>query len=171
MLTMKKNSFALIASSLLGAILCGCTGTKGSPPAAGVVVGSMKGGFPSVTITHKATRDLNHMPEFKTILVRDWRERYDQFAAALVEKARESGLDSASLSEVLKAILAAPESKGKALLPVAAYSTWHRGESVWLIDLRWEGVGTALSDYPMVHVRSYYFTQNGIRQVGFSSCD
>ena len=137
-------------------------------PTTGVVAKSFVGGTPTVVVSHRLPKNLNDMPEFREITVRNWRQNYDLFATALVNKAAESGLDSGSLSQALKAILVAPESKGMALLPVAAYNTFDQGAGVWKIDLRWEGAG---GDEPMGHVRCHTFTRDGIKQVGFGSCD
>ena len=125
------------------------------------------GGTPTVI----ASRRVPHIPEFGKIRVRNWQEHYDLFSAALVKKAAESGLESASLAKALKAILVAPESKGLALLPVAAYSTLYDGARVWQVDLRWEGAGGVMQDKPMTHVRTHYFTRDEIKQVGFRTCD
>jgi hypothetical protein len=85
-----------------------------------------------------------------------------------VEKSKECGLEHTSLAKALKEVLAAPENEGIALLPVAAYSTEYDGTPVWRIDLRWEVSGGP--GVSMQHVRFHYFTRDGIRQVGFTTC-
>jgi hypothetical protein len=168
---MNKNIITGLALSGVFAVLCACSATKAGAPATGIVAKSFVSGTPTVIVSHRLPQGLKDMPEFRKMRVRDWRENYDLFAAALVQKAAESGLDSASLSQALKATLAAPESNGVALLPVAAYSTFYQGAGVWQIDLRWEGAGAVLRDEPMSHVRTHYFTRDEIKQVGFSTCD
>jgi len=168
---MHKNIIAVLAVFSLLAVVCSCSATRAGVPTTGVVVKSFAGGTPTAVVSHKAPQNRNDMPEFPMIHVRNWRENYDIFAAGLVNKAAVSGLDSASLSQALKAVLTAPESKGTALLPVAAYSTFYQGAEVWRIDLRWESAGAVLGDESMGHVRTHCFTRTGIKQVGFSTCD
>ncbi len=168
---MKKCLVSVVALLLPGVILCACSGTGGGLPARGVVVRSWVAGVPTVTVTHRAPNDMNDFSKFATICSGDWREKYDLFSAALVRKAAECRLNSSSLAAAFKAVLAAPESNGLALLPVAAYSTQYQGDDVWRIDLRWEAAGGPRLDEPMGHARSYYFTRDAIRQVGFVTCE
>jgi hypothetical protein len=167
---MKANVMEFIAIPLMGAILAGCS--RGGTETQVLLIRPVRADVPVVTVTNyveTSLADLN-LPDFEAIPAGRWREAYDIFSAALIDEAKKCRLDSVSLSNCLKAVLISPESKGVALLPVAAYSGSQDRQKVWTIELRWEVADPLFSGEPMGHVRAHCFTQNGIKQVGFSRC-
>ena len=181
---MKVTAIESMAVILAGVILCGCS-RGGGPETHVLVIKPLSADRPIVTVTNLVItsvvntsnylqmtmpiRDLQHLG-YEAIPASRWQEAYDIFSAALVDEARTCRLDSVSLSNCFKAILTAPESKGVALLPVVAYSGSQDGQKVWTIELMWEVADPRFSGKPMEHTRTHCFTQNGIKQVGFSRC-
>jgi hypothetical protein len=102
-----------------------------------------------------------------------WRRRYERFSDELIQKAYRGGLDSASLSSILKIILAETNGQPLAYLPVAAYQTTLNGEPVWIVAVHWEqcfGPEDPIPVRQLCHVRSFAFTQRDLKQVGFITC-
>jgi hypothetical protein len=166
---MNKSKTAAVAISAVLVVVGACSATNSTAPVNGLVAKSLAGGTPVIALIHREPENLSKIPEFSNLRVVNWRKHYNDFSTALVKKEAEAGLDSLSLSQALKAIPAASESKGVALLPVAAHSTVYQGVAVWRIDLRWEGIG--FGEERMTHVRTHYFTRDGVKQVGFGTCD
>ena len=100
------------------------------------------------------------------VSAQNWREKYNSYGRALVARAAERHLDSASLSNVLKWILADGERHKMAYLPFAAYYTEINGEPVWVVDLTWEYEGFG----HFGHIRMYAISARNLRQVGFTTC-
>ena len=95
-----------------------------------------------------------------------WEAKYEQYSQAMLARAAERRLDSQSLSNVLKTLLADARSNQLAYLPFAAYSTNYKGESSWLVHLTWE----AQNSGALVHIRAFAITAKGLKQVGFTTC-
>jgi hypothetical protein len=111
--------------------------------------------------------------KFGSKTTRHWKENYDVFSRALVEKASTSGFDSRSLSEVLKLVLADGEAQHLAYLPIAAYVSELNGQPAWIVVLHWEETFSAEArgeHLPLSHVRTYAYTQRDLKQVAFLTC-
>ena len=128
--------------------------------------------------------------QFSNCRERGWKERYHEFAAALVERAQGSGLDAASLAHCLRTVF--PSKDGLAYLPVGAYQAEQRRKRVWSLVIKWEGTSDGLEnsepqDSPPVdsmagpspptslglglgHVRVFVFEAESGRQIGFATC-
>ena len=162
----------LVSIALLCATFCGC-GQRSNDTQALLIRPLPANGVEVVAENYgQADPSSLELPtfEFNSITVDQWQEAYGKFGMALVEGAKKHRLDSESLSNCLMAVLTSPESKGYALLPVAAVSATLNQQKVWMIDLKWETPATYLSNQPMGHVRTHWFTQNGTKQVNFSTC-
>ena len=97
-----------------------------------------------------------------------WEEKYQPYSAALIEKARAIGLDSAALSEVLRTIRTDPHGHlQSALLPIGAYSTTLDHEVVWFVEVAWGGGGETFGHWS---VYAYAITPTGPKLLGFGSC-
>jgi len=97
---------------------------------------------------------------------RNWKATYSSYGQALVARAVERQLDSVSLSNVLKWILADGETQKMAYLPFAAYHTEVNGEPVWVVDLTWEYESFG----HFGHIRTYAISARNLSQVGFTTC-
>lgn len=95
---------------------------------------------------------------------------FEAYSKALVKGAREAGLHSASLVELLKRLPQAEENKGLSILPVAAHQTTDNGEPAWVIVLRWEDREAAAKGNPLAHIRYFMFIQKTLKQTGFFTC-
>jgi hypothetical protein len=95
-----------------------------------------------------------------------WQTNYQRYSRALVDRAVAEQLDSQSLSNVLVVILARAERHGMAYLPFAAYFTTFDGKPAWSIDVKWEFEGHD----QLGHIRTYAFTAQDIKEIGFTTC-
>ena len=144
---------------------------------AGVMVTKLEKGVP---VTQVETNDLHaskmwaiwekQTPDVEPEKPREWRRLYSSFSSALVTSARQAGLHSSSLQELLKRLLTAKENKGLAVLPIAAHQTYEDGEAVWVIALKWEGEAAVREGDPLAHMRIFTFSQKTLKQTAFVTC-
>jgi len=102
---------------------------------------------------------------------REWRKYYDNASKALVDIARESGLDYKALQKAMRDILDFPGFKRRphVLLPDSA--TWTRvgGEPAWHIDLLWEYDEENPAGQYVIHICKFEFSRMQLRFAG--ACD
>jgi len=111
--------------------------------------------------------------QFQSQTTRWWKTNFEVFSRALVEDARSSRLDYASLSNVLKRVLADTDGNYLAYIPVAAHATTLNGEPVWIVVVHWEhwfGSQDPNGVSALSHVRTFAFTTNDLKLVGYVSC-
>ena len=142
----------------------------------GVFVGRVEGALPADQ-NQRSVWLSEHIDciegEFGSQTTRGWKENYEIFSRALIDKANRFGFDSESLTKVLRCILADATSQPLAYVPVAAYETTLSGEPVWVVAVHWEeyfGPEHPIPAMPLGHIRSYAFTQKDLKQVGFITC-
>lgn len=171
------NASAIKANAilLLGALLSGCGRTSNDAQILVVrPVAPLRADDLAVTVTRHVQADLYNLnipaADYDTLPAEHWQKAYGVFGMTLIDEAKKSHLDSRSLSNCLMAVLVSPESKGLALLPIAAISCVQDGQKVWRIELKWETPSTLTVGQPMGHTRTHIFTQNEIKQVGFTTC-
>ncbi len=172
---MITNVPKVIAILLSGVLFCGCSQTSNEMHILVVrPVAPLTADHLAVTVAKHTQADLNNLKipdaEYNTLSGEHWQKAYGVFGASLIDAAKKSHLDSRSLSNCLMAVLVSPESKGLALLPIAATSYVQDGQKVWRIELKWETPSTLTVGQPMGHTRTHIFTQNEIKQVGFTTC-
>ncbi len=165
----------LILLLLTTAAFSGCA-TAARRASHGVTVAKMSADLPadvnerSVWLSYHVNTEES---KFGSQTTHHWKENYDVFSRALIEKASSSGFDSQSLSQVLGLILTDGEAQHLAYLPIAAYVSELNGQPVWIVVLHWEdlfGAEVHASDQPLSHVRTYVFTQKDLKQVAFLTC-
>ena len=105
--------------------------------------------------------------KFGSYTTEKWKDNYAVFAKALVQKADDQKLDSASLRKALDLVL--KDSKGLPCLPVGAYQTTLDGKQIWILTVKWEALleGKHLE---LSHIRIFAFDQKTLKQVGFVTC-
>jgi hypothetical protein len=113
--------------------------------------------------------------KFREKTTRHWQKDYAVFSGVLLEKARAAGLDSESLSKVLKAVQADAGNEFLAHLPIAAYASRLGDEPVWILVIHWEQCLPLPPEHrmppqPLSHHRIYAYTQRDLRLVGGISC-
>jgi hypothetical protein len=109
--------------------------------------------------------------KFNAYTTEKWKDTYAVFATALLKKADEQKLDSASLRKALDLVL--KDSRDKiAYLPVGAYQTTLDGKSVWIVTVKWEYPEMAEKGQSvgLGHIRAFVFDQKTLKQVGFMTC-
>ena len=109
--------------------------------------------------------------KFNSYGTENWKATYEIFAKALVKKAVNQKLDSASLRGALDYLL--KDAKGKiSTLPVGAYQTSLDGKLVWIITEKWElrSMGPIDDNLQLVHIRVFVFDQKTLKIVGFTTC-
>ena len=98
----------------------------------------------------------------------NWKEHFAEFSEALIRKADEKKLNSASLRKALGLILKDSNDNKAAYLPIEAFQTTLDGDLVWIVTIKWERddeVGAKLG-----HIRTFAFDQKNLKQVGFVTC-
>ena len=170
---MKRVGLILLMLSI--AALCGCA-TTAQRASHGVVVKRIELALPAEEnerslwlSAHIDTEEL----KFASQTTRNWKQKYEVFSQALREKADRAGFDSASLSKVLRRILADTEGQYLAFVPIAAYVTELNSEPVWIVVVHWEqsfGPEDPIPIRPLSHVRTYAFTQQELKPVAFLTC-
>jgi hypothetical protein len=113
--------------------------------------------------------------KFREQTTRHWQKDYAVFSGVLLEKTKAAGLDSESLSKVLKAVQADAGNEFLAHLPIAAYASRLGDEPVWILVIHWEQCLPPSPEYrmppqPLSHHRIYAYTQRDLRLVGGISC-
>jgi hypothetical protein len=109
--------------------------------------------------------------KYGSFVLRGWKANYEAFADALVRKAADQNLDSASLRRILDLILR--ESEGEtAFLPVGAYQARLNGESVWIVITKWEIAfeDDEDADTTLGHISAFVYEQKTLKLVGFMTC-
>jgi hypothetical protein len=132
---------------------------------------------------------------------KDWRENYDRFSVALVDKAKEQGFEWESLRSCLAKLLKEPIAQGGreevAYLPIGAYRTTRDQQQVWVVFCLWEvamdpskqvqdfapplqdptpksktPVPPMPMDWPTVgHIRMFTYDLSDAKLLGFVTCD
>jgi hypothetical protein len=165
----------LIFFIISAATLCGCATTP-QRASRGVVVTRMDAVLPADQNQRSLWLSANVDTEeskFSSQTTRNWKRNYEVFSKALLIKANSSGFDSASLSKILKLILADTNGKFLAYVPIAAYATELNSEPVWIVVVHWEltfGPEDLIPIRPLSHVRIFAFTQKDLMQVAFLTC-
>lgn len=169
------NGARFIEAMVLSAVLCGCA-TSPQREATGVVVARAEGVLPpdQNQLSLWLSEHIDCLEgRFDSQTTQGWKGNYEVFSRLLIDKANRAGFDSDSLAKVLSCILADAEGQPIAYLPVAAYETTLNGEPVWVVAVHWEqcfGPEDPSPVRPLGRIRSYAFTQNDSRQVGFMTC-
>jgi hypothetical protein len=162
---------------LSAALFCGCS-TTAERASHGVVVRRIDASLPSdqnersVWLSEHVDPEDSKFPDQTT---RHWQRDYEFFSEALLGKAKAAGLDTESLSRVLKAVQADAGREFLAHLPIAAYASRLNGEPVWIVVIHWEQCLPLRPEYrmppqPLSHHRIYAFTQRDLRLVAGLSC-
>jgi len=109
--------------------------------------------------------------KFNSYTTEKWRQTFETFAAALVEKADDQKLDSKSLRKALDLVLKNADDK-VAYLPVGAYQTTLDGSLVWIVVIKWELMPAKDSkgQYCLGHISARVFDQKNLKVVGYMSC-
>ncbi len=99
-----------------------------------------------------------HFQRFKDLTTKDWEETAQAFSEALVQNAKEKGLDAESLSKCMEKIRG--HSQGEAIVPIGAYQTNRLMSGVWIIVCRWEHAHSVTFqgqefNLPLSHFRAY----------------
>ena len=106
--------------------------------------------------------------QFNTYSANNWKTNFAVFSNALVQKADNLKLDSASLRKALDLVLR--DAKGEiAYLPVGAYQTTLDGAPIWIITVKWEYPSMG-KDAELGHIRAFAFDQKTLQKVGFVTC-
>ena len=169
---MKLPRLILIVSL---AVFCGCAGLS-ERYARDVVVGRMDAVLPSDENQRSLWLSFSINTEeskFSSQTTKHWKQNYEVFSKALLEKAGNSSLDATSLAKILRDIFSDADGQYLACVPIAAYSTKLDGEPVWVVVLHWEpffGREDPGPDRPLSHVRTYVYTQKDFKQVAFLTC-
>ena len=106
--------------------------------------------------------------QFNTYTTENWKDDFELFAVALVQKANKLKLDSESLRKALDLVLKNYNNK-IAYLPVGAYQTTLDRKSVWIITVKWE-YPPKEGNFELGHIRIFAFDQQTLEQVGFNTC-
>jgi hypothetical protein len=107
---------------------------------------------------------------FEAYTTDNWKSNFTVFAKALVQKADQQNLNSASLRSVLDLVLKDAQDR-IAYLPVRAFQTSYAGEPIWIIVVKWEHPIPEMGTLPLGHVRAFAFEQKTSKQVGFATCN
>jgi len=169
--------FQTIVLVLLSVGLTGCA-TTARKARDGVTVKRIEGSLPADQNERSVWLSENIDPEdskFCDRTTRHWQKDYAVFSGVLLEKAKAAGLDTESLSKVLKAVQADAGNEYLAHLPIAAYASRLNGEPVWILVIHWEQCLPLPPEYrmppqPLSHHRIYAYTQRDLRLVGGMSC-
>jgi hypothetical protein len=118
--------------------------------------------------------------KFSKFTTENWSSNYTVFAKALVQKADDLKLDSASLRKDLDLILKDARDK-LVYLPVGAYQTRLGDKPVWIITVKWEenpeswGKGAFTKGVdpppPLIHIRAFAFDQETSERLAFATCN
>jgi hypothetical protein len=107
---------------------------------------------------------------FNPYTIKNWKAHFDRFATTLVTKAHEQNLDSVSLRKAFHLVLKDSENHKLAYLPTGAYETTLDGEPVWIITVKWEGLGAG-EEAQLAHIRVFAFEEKTLQRVGFETCN
>ena len=168
---MKVHLGILVA--ILGFCSCSHPGKEDSTPN-GVVVKVLKislpededkrGGFLVSAFMNKPEER-----KFDLYTTENWKSNFTAFAEALVQRAADQKLDSASLRSVLDLVLKDSQDK-IAYLPVGAYQATLAGKPVWIVTVKWEYPNTGMGTLRLVHIRAFAFDQKTLKKVAFMTC-
>lgn len=87
---------------------------------------------------------------------------------ALLERARQAGLDADSLLTCLEAVRATA-TDALPIIPVGAYAARAENRRVWIIVAKWELED--MGDHGMSHFRAWAFDAQTTEELGFVTCE
>ena len=111
--------------------------------------------------------------KFNGYTTENWQSNFTAFTEALLEKANDLKLDSASLRQVLDLVRKRPQEK-LAYLPVGAYQASLDGKQVWIITVKWEEYPPASGrneTLPLIHICAVAFDRKTSKEVAFATCN
>ena len=111
--------------------------------------------------------------KFNGYTTENWQSNFTAFAEALLQKANDLKLDSASLRQVLDLVRKRAQDK-LAYLPDGAYQTSLDTHPVWIITVKWEEYPPASGrneTLPLIHICAIAFDQKTSKEVGFATCN
>lgn len=108
--------------------------------------------------------------KFPSYTTDNWRSNFTVFAHALVQKAQDQKLDSASLQSVLDLLLSEAGDR-IAYLPIGAYQTTLAGKPVWLVTVKWEYPTQEMGSLRLGHICAFGFDQKTMSRVAFITCN
>jgi hypothetical protein len=108
--------------------------------------------------------------QFFDLSTGSWYATRIQYQKQIMRKAREQGLDTASLAKCFQKIPAKPMDE-IAQIPIAAYCATQDKEKIWVILCVWE-YATMLNGKPLTtgHIKGWAFSAKNQKQLCFMSC-